>query len=92
MGVDITSDDRTGSEVRVTWIDSGLSRDKGWASKSKYMEGLSLQMMTVRTVGLYLGETDDVFVVAQSHDSDNGNWTATQVIAKSCIKAVHWLE
>lgn len=89
-GVHITEDEHLGRPCRARWIDSGMSRDKGWAKREAYM-ALESGAMECETVGLWLGEDDEHIVIAQTRDKQNDNWLMAQVIWKHAVLLVEWL-
>lgn len=70
---------------RITWIDSGMHLDEGWASTAVYAERAKNWNGEVVTVGTVFHEDDKVVVVGLSRDTGNGNWYGAQLIYKSCI-------
>lgn len=86
----IAEDSDLGRAIRIIWTDSGMSRDKGWASREVYAE-FDMSSLTCETVGLWLGQDDDVVAVAQSRDEVNDNWLCAQIIWKPSIIRKEWL-
>lgn len=88
--MNITADKDVGRAVRVIWTDSGFHHDEGWAPIETFMAA-DVHAMRVETVGIWMGENEEVIAVAQSRDEDNCNWLAAQIILKSCVVKKEWL-
>lgn len=88
--VDIQQDVNLGRAIRVMWTDSGCHHDAGWAKLDEFFDG-TLRVLDVETIGLWMGENDDIVAVAQSRDVGNDNWMAAQVIWKPSIISKEWL-
>ena len=82
----VEMDARTGRIVRIRWTDSGMAVH-GWTQRSQ----MPTEMPAIETVGLWFGETDNVVMVAGSHDKHNDNWGECQLIWKPSITALEWL-
>jgi len=84
----ISEDRHTGRPVRVRWVDSGLSTGLGWKSWSE----LPANVEEVETVGLWMGENDNVVMVGGTRDQANDAWLNAQLVYKPCIRTVEWLD
>lgn len=71
--------------VSVTWLDSGVHIDHGWASAEKYCESTGLNGMTVHTVGILMHEDEDTVMVGLSYDPTHDTWFGAQLIARQNI-------
>jgi hypothetical protein len=87
---DVTADENIGRAVRIRWIDSGLHSDRSWAGLHEWE--LDMKAAECDTVGLWIGENENVVAVAQTHDAANGNWMAVQVVWKVAVIAIDFLE
>ena len=83
----VSADDNTGRAVRVRWIDSGLAVGHGWKQTSE----LPSSVERVETVGLWMGENEEVVMVGGTRDTANESWLAVQLIYKPCITGMEWL-
>lgn len=83
----ITEDEDTGRAVQVTWTDSGQALH-GWQSEATIREHV---MPVIETVGIWIGESDDMVMVAGSRDETNCNWGECQLIWKPAISRKEWL-
>lgn len=85
----VNEDCNTGRAVRIVWTDSGLAHHAGW---EKFRDvGERSRVMEVETVGIWMGENDDVVMVAHSRDDANQNWNVAMTIYKPCITQKVWL-
>lgn len=88
---DITADADLGRSVRIRWIDSGLAAHDGWMSRSE----IPTNVWTVETVGLWLGENDNVVAVAGTRalgeDKGSEQYLNAQLIYKPCVVSKEWL-
>lgn len=82
----VMQDSDLGRIVRIRWIDSGYALN-GWTHTDKVPE----TVMTVESVGLWMGENDKVIMVAGTRDEANDNWLNVQLIYKPCIETKEWL-
>ena len=71
--------------VRVTWLDSGMHIDHGWAPRSQYIEGVLLDRMHVTTVGMLMAEDEDTVLLGLNYDPAHDAWIGAQVISKGSI-------
>ena len=78
--------------VRITWLDTGAHVDYGWANTEKYMDGLNKERMYVQTVGMLIGEDDDIYLVGLSYEPIEKKWYGGQAVHKSAVKEVEWLQ
>lgn len=87
----VSEDADLGRAIRVRWIDSGLSAHDGWMLKAD----IPTNVATVETVGLWLGENDNVVMVAGTRASAESmgseQYLNAQVIYKPCIVSKEWL-
>lgn len=89
---DITAGPDTGRIMLIEWTDSGMSRGGAWMSfDTATSEVCENTLAPVVTVGLYMGEDDDVLVLAQSHAASENGYYNMQVVLKSCITKRGWL-
>lgn len=72
--------------LRITWYDSGMHLDEGWATADKYTEDIDLDRLLVVTVGMLMHEDDDVVVLGLSYDPAHENWYGAQLIMKLNIQ------
>ena len=82
----VMQDADKGRVVRVRWIDSGLAVH-GWNHPHEVPKSVE----TVESVGLWMGENDEVVMVAGTRDMANDNWLNVQLIYKPCIIDKEWL-
>lgn len=82
----VMQDDDLGRPVRVRWMDSGLALT-GWKQKTELPSFIS----PVESVGLWMGENDEVVMMAGAHDEDNHNWLNVQLIWKPSVIVKEWL-
>lgn len=85
----VQQDDNTGRAVRIIWTDSGLAYNTGWGKFRAHSD--RARVTDVETVGLWMGESDTVVMLAHSRDEDNENWNVSMTIFKPCIKSKEWL-
>jgi hypothetical protein len=71
--------------VAVRWLDSGMSLDRGWASRDSYVAQARIGRMIVRSVGYLMHEDEDVVVLALSYDPSGQTFYGAQVIARRSI-------
>ncbi len=71
--------------VRVTWVDSGMHIDHGWASAETYREGTTVDRMSVTTVGMLVAEEADTLLVALNHDPAHDTYLSMQLILRSDV-------
>jgi hypothetical protein len=87
----VSEDVDLGRAVRVRWIDSGLAAHDGWMLRSDIPDNVA----TVETVGLWLGENDNVVMVAgtraTAESMGSEQYLNAQVIYKPCIVSKEWL-
>lgn len=72
--------------VRVTWTDSGMFIDEGWAKTDVYRSAAQKWHGDVVTIGQPIYEDDTVLVLGLSHDRAHDHWFGAQLIAKANIK------
>jgi hypothetical protein len=78
--------------ISVTWTDSGIHTDHGWASKEKYLEGINPpESNLVQTAGIKMHEDDDCIVVALSYDPVRNTWYGAEMILKSNVLSIDTL-
>jgi hypothetical protein len=82
----VMQDDYVGRPIRVMWIDSGLACD-GWRTPGE----LPAMVETVESVGLWMGENDQVVMIGGTRDSQNNGWLHCQLIWKTAIQSTEWL-
>ena len=70
---------------RVRWLDSGCQGDSGWHTVDVFGEALTLDRMTVVTVGIVIHEDEDVLIVAGSWDSTHDAYSNALAIALANI-------
>lgn len=87
--INITEDSDLGRAVRIMWIDSGEHQDRGWDNRENFTDALVCS--PCETVGMWLGESADAIIIAQSRDKHNDNWMAIQVIWKPSLVRKEWL-
>lgn len=85
----LQQDEDTGRAVRIRWTDSGLAHHTGWQSFTSATD--DHKVMDVETVGIWMGENEQVVMVAHSRDADNDNWNVSMTIFKPCIISKEWL-
>jgi len=87
----ISEDADLGRAVRVRWIDSGLAAHDGWMLMSE----IPTDVATVETIGLWLGENDNVVMVAGTRAMEgmgqSEQYLNAQVIWKPSIVSKEWL-
>jgi hypothetical protein len=83
----VPQDADLGRVVRVRWTDSGLAMH-GW---QELRDASTKTVSDVETVGLWMGENDNVVMVAGTRDADNENWLNVQLIWKPSIISKEWL-
>jgi len=71
---------------RVTWTDSGMFIDEGWAKTDVYRSAAQKWHGDVVTIGQPIYEDDTVLVLGLSHDRAHDHWFGAQLIAKTNIK------
>lgn len=91
MSENISADENLGRVVRVRWTDSGLHQSFGWAKRGEFFDH-DLAALGVETVGLWVGENENVVCVAQSRDEKNDNWMSVMAIWKPSVQVVEWIE
>lgn len=84
----VMQDDDVGRAVRIRWVDSGLAYGAGW---QKIDDLPDIHVETCETVGIWMGENDNVVMVGQTRDAANDNWNQPMVIWKPSIVAKEWL-
>lgn len=82
----VSADEDLGRPVRVRWLDSGLAL-YGWQQKGDLPDNVS----EVESVGLWMGENENVVMVGGTRDAENQNWLNVQLIWKPCLVAKEWL-
>lgn len=87
----VNADDDLGRAVRVRWIDSGLAVHDGWMLRSELPDNVC----TVETMGLWIGENEDVVMVAgtraEAGAMGSEQWLNCQLIWKPSIVSKEWL-
>jgi hypothetical protein len=68
--------------VEVSWIDSTALAD-GWRDKQTYIEMSNLECTTV---GYLIYESDDIIVLAMSHNPENDDVNHCYTIPRVCVK------
>lgn len=82
----IAADADEGRPVRIRWTDSGMAIH-GWQPR----EVIEPVMSSVETVGLWMGENEEIVMIGGSRDRLNGNWGECQLIWKPSISHKEWL-
>jgi hypothetical protein len=82
----IVADADEGRPVRVCWTDSGMAVH-GWQSR----ESIDPVMSSIETVGLWMGEDEEIVMIGGSRDRLNENWGECQLIWKPSISLKEWL-
>lgn len=88
----VNADEDLGRAVRVRWIDSGLAVHDGWMLRSELPDNVC----TVETMGLWIGENEDVVMVAGTRAEagsmgSSEQWLNCQLIWKPSIVSQEWL-
>ncbi len=83
---DVMADEHLGRPLLVRWIDSGLALN-GWTSQHDIPKTVS----SVESVGLWIGENDEVMMIAGTRDEENCNWLNVQLIWKKAVTGKEWL-
>ena len=83
----VNQDDDLGRPVRILWIDSGLAVH-GWTQRHE----MPAMVETVESVGLWMGENDDVVMIGGTRDKGNHSWLNCQLIWKESIRGKEWLD
>ncbi len=86
----VVEDANAGRAAKVIWIDSGQSIH-GWRNGEKVLTDLRDGLPEVESVGIWIGETDRVVMLAGSRDKANDNWCECQLIWKPAIIGQMWL-
>lgn len=85
-GETVMQDDDLGRPVRIRWIDSGLAVH-GWSAEHELPKTVS----HCESVGLWMGENDEVVMVGGTRDAETSNWLNVQLIWKPSIIEKEWL-
>lgn len=86
-GEDIPEDEHFGRHVEVTWVDSGLAVHPGWTNR----HALPPNVSTVKSVGFWVGENDNVVALAGSVAEGSESILNCQLIYKPCIVTKEFL-
>jgi len=79
--------DNVGRAIRVVWVDSGLAVHDGWIDADSLPDNVE----TVESVGIWIGENDNVVIIAGTRDHENEQWLNCQLIWKKAIVEKRWL-
>lgn len=74
--------------VKVTWIDSGLFLEEGWAPIEDYIVKAREHGLTVETVGLLAYEDGEMLAIGTSRDTGNDTILGVQVIHRANVLSV----
>lgn len=77
---------------RITWVDSGMHLDHGWAPTDVYKRSANKWHGQVVTTGEVFYEDHMVVVVGLSKDTAGDNWFGAQLIYKPCILTWEYLD